>query len=91
MTVDEQALARAREFVADALSCPVAEISVEDHFGSTPHWDSLAHVVLLTHIESQFGIETKPWTIEHFSSVRAIAELFTECAGESHWPVPAES
>ena len=61
--------------VASALNIDVAEVSETSSIDTTPNWDSLRHVILVTEIERAYDFEFELDAIGKATSVHCIREM----------------
>ena len=75
MTEEQQAIvSRIKEIFLDTFTDDDFQFSIELDSDDLEEWDSLAHIRLLTAIESEFGIEFDISEIEQLTSVVLITE-----------------
>ena len=63
--------------IAGTLGVPPADIGETSEMGNTKKWDSLRHVMLMTELESNFGIELTDQEMTEATSVAKIREVLT--------------
>jgi acyl carrier protein len=63
------------ELIAGTLGVGPAEITEASTADSTRRWDSLRHIMLMTEIETNYGIELSEQEMSETTSVRRIREL----------------
>jgi acyl carrier protein len=64
--------------IAATLRLPVAAVSEESTLQNTRRWDSLRHVLLMTKIETAYGISLTDSELAAATSVAAIREILRE-------------
>jgi acyl carrier protein len=72
----DQAERRAISFVSQAIDCDPDELTPQSRLRSHPHWDSLGQVSVLAMLEASHGIVIREDTLDHYSSIAHIADLF---------------
>jgi acyl carrier protein len=63
------------ELIAGTLGVPPAEITDASDVNNTRKWDSLRHVMLMTELESNYGIELSDQEMTEAMSVTKIRAL----------------
>ena len=63
------------EVIAQTLSIPVENISIDSSSDNTAKWDSLAHMNLIFAIEDSFGIQISDDDLPNSTSVRKLIEI----------------
>jgi acyl carrier protein len=66
------------ELIAGTLGVPPAEISEASDMTNTRKWDSLRHVMLMTELETAYGIELSDQEMMETLSVAKIRELLRQ-------------
>lgn len=66
--------ARVRELMAQVLDLPPAEIGPELSTATSSAWTSLNHLMLISQLESQFGVVFSNQEIRQLTSFSAILE-----------------
>jgi len=61
--------------IAGTLGVPPAEITEASDMTNTKKWDSLRHVILMTELETNFGIELTDQEMTEATSVAKIREV----------------
>ena len=75
MTDQDQArTARVRDLLAQVLDVPAASVGPEFSAGSSSAWTSLNHLMLISQIESEFGVVFSNQEIRELTSFTAIVE-----------------
>lgn len=64
--------------IAATLRLPVAAVGEESTLQNTRRWDSLRHVLLMTKIETAYGISLTDGELAAATSVAAIREILRE-------------
>jgi acyl carrier protein len=64
-----------QEVVSKAFGIPANEITDELEYQSIPEWDSVSHLVLVTELESAYGITIEMEDVLTIGSVAKIKEL----------------
>ena len=63
------------ELIAGTLGVPPSEVTEASNITNTPKWDSLRQVMLMTELETSFGIELGDQEMLEATSVAAIREV----------------
>lgn len=79
MTVPEQVF----EIVASILRVPPASIDASSSPDTLPEWDSLRHLQIVLALEEAFSLQLSVDEIEAMHSVRVIAAIVQERAGQA--------
>ena len=79
MTVPDQVV----EIVASILRVPPASIDASTSPDTLPVWDSLRHLQIVLALEEAFGLQLSADEIEAMHSVRVIAAIIQERAGQN--------
>jgi acyl carrier protein len=66
------------ELIAGTLGVPPAEITDASDMTNTRKWDSLRHVMLMTELETSYGIELSDKEMMETVSVTKIRELLQQ-------------
>ena len=64
--------------IAATLRLPAAAVSEESTLQNTPQWDSLRHVLLMTKIETAYGVSLSDSELAAATSVAAIREILRQ-------------
>ena len=64
-----------KEAFSRSLNIPIDDIVDDLAYGSTPHWDSLAHMSLIAELENSFDIMIAIEDVIDMSSVRKAREI----------------
>jgi acyl carrier protein len=71
---DETRISRVRELLAQVLDVPAASIGPEFSASSSSAWTSLNHLMLISQLESEFGVVFSNQEIKGLTSFSAIVE-----------------
>jgi acyl carrier protein len=63
-----------KRILADLLSIPAKEVTIDSSPDTIPAWDSLQHLSFVLAVEQEFGIRFQPEEIEELTSLRVVAE-----------------
>jgi acyl carrier protein len=66
------------ELIAATLRLPVAAVGENSTMQNTRRWDSLRHVLLMTKIETAYGVSLTDSELAAATSVAAIREILRE-------------
>jgi acyl carrier protein len=66
------------ELIAGTLGVPPAQITDASDMSNTRKWDSLRHVMLMTELETNYGIELSDKEMAETVSVARIRELLRQ-------------
>lgn len=66
------------ELIAGTLGVPPAQITDASDMSNTRKWDSLRHVMLMTELETSYGIELNDKEMTEAVSVAKIRELLRQ-------------
>jgi acyl carrier protein len=64
-----------QEVISNAFGIPANDITDELEYQSIPEWDSVAHLVLVTELETAYGITIELEEVLTMGSVAKIKEL----------------
>lgn len=81
---DQARIARVRELLAQVLDVPEAAVGPEFSASSSSAWTSLNHLMLISQLESEFGVVFSNQEIKELTSFTAIVETLGRRLG----PVP---
>ncbi|MEE4496197.1 acyl carrier protein [Streptomyces sp. BE230] len=73
---------RLRQVFVDALQLPPGTAVEETHYQSTPTWDSLGHVLLVSTMENEFGVEIETERSLDMESFQVALALLKEKGAE---------
>jgi len=76
---------RVQRILADLLSLPQEEISVDSSPETVETWDSLQHLNFVLAVEQEFGVHFRPEEIEQLTSVKIMVEML-----DTKLPTPAD-
>jgi acyl carrier protein len=76
--VNDDVLRRVQRIIADILSMPVEQVTLETSSEIVESWDSVLHLNLVLALEQQFGLEFLPEEIERLVSVKHIVMLVSD-------------
>jgi acyl carrier protein len=71
---DQVRTSRVRELLSQVLDVPAASVGPEFSTGSSGAWTSLNHLMLISQIESEFGVVFSNQEIRELTSFTAIVE-----------------
>ena len=74
MTDQARIATRVRELLAQVLDVPLASIDAEFSAASSGTWSSLNHLMMISQIESEFGVVFSNQEIRELTSFIAIVE-----------------
>ncbi|HEY1936287.1 MAG TPA: acyl carrier protein [Acetobacteraceae bacterium] len=66
------------DLIAGTLGIPAAEISESSDMSSVKKWDSLRHVMLMTELETTYGIELSDREMTEATSVTMIRQILSQ-------------
>jgi acyl carrier protein len=72
MSDESSIVARVRELLAQVLDVPIGSIGTEFSTATTSSWDSLNHLMLISEVESSFGVLFSNQEIVDLTSVDRI-------------------
>jgi len=78
---------RVRTLVADTLEVEHSEIDAESCADNLPAWDSLAHLMVLTAVERDFGLKLprlESYTVKNVGELVSLVKRATSAASAPH-------
>jgi acyl carrier protein len=69
------------DLISSAIQCDAASLTPDSRLAAHPNWDSIAHLNVMMLLEQEFGIEINDVTIDRFTTLAAVQELFAGRAG----------
>jgi acyl carrier protein len=66
---------KALEWITDIFAVNGRVLTIDDTRGTTPEWDSLGSLLLLSRLEEDFGIVVSADEVAAFDSIREICDV----------------
>ena len=74
---------RILNIISQELALPLSEVNADLGYNSTPEWDSVAHMSLISALEEEFSIVFENEQIVEMTNINAIEQIILKNVGAS--------